>query len=662
MSARKAERALERIAKADLAARMRPEDRRAVDEVARDLPAAIARRELVLHYQPIVDLRSGECHRVEGLVRWTHPRIGPIDARDIVRLADATGSLVALATWAVDATIRQREIWRRDDLELTVALNLAGPELRAPGPADLLRAFAAAKARPASFTFEIPAAVLVRGDARILDGVRVLAGAGARIAVDDVSAADPPNRSQAMEIDELKIARAVVLRSVADENDAMSLRRLIAHARDLGLRTVAVGVEDAATYRFVTTLGCDFAQGYWVSRPLASHDVGTWRSRGVRVALGGAAVAAAYTGMARVALAGGATVATATSPGIGSSCCSLQARVAPQDPGVAMRESLSGGARVFVESSLSASDESRIRDAVSRDVSWIEHELGGSFESQPSVYVFASRGSFALGLQRAFGQTATDSAALAAGNGGVAFAGSSAVAINWANVGSDTALAIVRHELTHVRVHELAGAATELPAWLDEGFATLAERAVAPDAVAAARDASATLVLLRSGDASLQQLSSARDWSVRNAQLGGRAYAVAAEAVAVLRDGLGPEGIAGLLRHARAAGFAQAFGEATGGSTADFALSFPARFASRHGGPQIAQMPTKGGIQWSVSGLAANEAVHVTIDGPAYHVAFDARADADGTYTAVFGSTATPGEYTVTVSAGPRTASAPIRI
>lgn len=662
MSGRRAERALERIAKSDLASRARPQDRRAVDAVAADLPTAIARRELVLHYQPIVDLRSGECHRVEGLVRWTHPHIGPIDARDIVRLAAATGSLVALAIWAVEAAIRQREIWQRDDLELTVALNLAGPELCAPGPADLLRVFAAAKARPAAFTFEVPAAVLARGDPQIADGVRILAQAGARIAVDDASAADPLGRSQAMDVDELKIARAVVLRSVADPSDAMSLRRLIAGARDLGLRTVAVGVEDAVTYRFVAALGCDFAQGYWVSRPLASHDVGTWRSRGARIALGGAAVAAAYTGMARVALAGSAPAASVTTPGIGTTCCSLQARLVAQDPGVEMRESTAGGARILVEASLSASDESRIRDAVARDVAWIERELGGSFESQPSVYVFASRGSFALGLQRAFGQSATDSAALAAGNGGVAFAGSSAVAINWANVRSDAALAIVRHELSHVRVHELAGVDTELPAWLDEGLATLAERAVAPDAVAAARDASATLVLLRSGDASLQQLSSARDWTVRNALLGGRAYAVAAEAVDVLRSGLGPDGIPGLLRHARTTGFAQAFGEATGGSPADFARSFPARFASGHGGPQIAQMPAPGGVRWSVSGLTANEGVRVSIDGPGYHVAFDATADADGTYAAVFGSTAKPGDYTVTVLAGARTTSAPIRI
>jgi EAL domain-containing protein (putative c-di-GMP-specific phosphodiesterase class I) len=617
-----------------------------------DLIRAISRRELTLHFQPISDLRTGQCRRVEALVRWTHPRAGVIDPRDIIRLAEQTETLGLLARWVVESSAERRTQWSRDGLELGVAVNLAGPELIGDGPSGLLAAIAAARAHVSAFTFEIPASVLAEGDPRIRDGLRALSTAGARIAVDHVSLADMPARSVSGDLDELKISRALVLRAVADESAAAQLRNLVERARDLGLATVAVGVEDGATYRLVSAYGYDLAQGFWMSRPLAAHDVSRWRGWMARIALGGAAALVAPFGFARVALgAGDGASHAAVDPQRGSQCCSRAAGGPIVESGIAMTELNPEGARLLVEGTIGYEDATRISAAVSGGVAGVQQMLATSFERKPDIYVFATRASFAFALQRSFGQSATDAGMLAAANGGVAFPRQGAIAINWESVRDDTSLSVLRHELTHLLVHEIAGVETEIPAWFDEGLASLAAREVSSSDLPGARDASATGALLAQGTASLSALSSPVDWTIRNAELDGRGYAVAAEAVDILRASSGNQGLRTILQRARTVGFGQAFGEARGESVADFAAAFPARFASEHATPRLRQVPRGSSVEWSVSGVRPNSPITVMIDGADYHLEFDAQSDRDGVYSAVFGGTVQAGEYSITVLA-----------
>ncbi len=644
-------RILRALARADLDPGRAKADRRAVDALGADLPSALEREELALHFQPVVDLRTGRCPRVEALLRWTHPEFGIVDPRDIVRLAQAAGLVRAIGLWVTREAARRRTAWSADGLEVDVAVNLSRLDIEAGDSDGLIGAIRAGGARPSVFTFELPATELVLiGELRAR--LAQLSSSGARIALDDASAADVPARSMASAFDELKISRNLIRRAVADPSARIALSSLVAIARDLGLASVAVGVEDRATLELVTSLQCDFAQGYWMSRPLATADVPRWHGWVAGLALGGTAAVVAFAGTARVALGAQADLSTPSmAPGPGATCCSLWSGVGVRDVGVSLRESRATGGRVLVEEAISADEAARIVAAVARDLPATERALGASFDRAPTVYVFATRNSFALALQRGFGQRATDAGALAAANGGVAFASAGVVAINWENVRGDASLSIVRHELTHLLTHQLVGDDTELPVWFDEGLATLAEREVVVDAVRDARDASATLVLLSNGSASLQGLSSPRDWTMRNAELDGRGYTVAAEAVALLRTSIGPDGAARLLTRARAVGFVQAFGEATGGSVADFAAAFPARFAAANGAPRITQVPSADGVRWSVAGATSRSPLHVAIDGADYHLEFDVTADRDGVYTAVFGTTAKPGAYVVTVSA-----------
>ena len=663
MTGSRARRALERLARVDLRPRARASDRARSDQLGADLVRAIEGSELMLHFQPIAELRTGQCHRVEALVRWTHPSAGAIEPRDIVHLAESTGSLVLLAQWVVAESARRRTQWAKDGLELGVSVNLAGPELLGPGPDTLLAAIASAQAEVSAFTFEIPAVTLLAGDPGMREGVRALSRAGARIAVDHVSPHDMPPRSMAIDLAELKIARSLVLRAVADESAATSLRALVERARDLGLATVAVGVEDDATYRLVSALGYDLAQGFWMSRPLAVRDVSRWRGWMARIALGGAAAFIAPFGFARVAIGGGAASATSiAAPDRGTQCCSRASEYSDVDLGLTMAPATREGARVLAEPSISADDVARIAAAVERDLSATERMLGAAFERAPTVYVLATRSSFAYAVQRGFGQSSTEAGALAAGNGGVAFPRQAAIVVNWEAVRTDSSLSLIRHELTHVLAHQLAGVETELPAWFDEGLATLAERDVDPDALADARAASATLALLAQGRGTLAALSSPRDWTIRNAELDGRGYTVAAQAVELLEQRGGTDAVRRLLAESRTAGFGAAFATVRGESVADFTSAFPARYALQHDVPLIVQRRDGASVRWSVSSVIPDSQIKVTIDGTDYHLEFDARSDRDGVYTAVFGSTAKPGDYAVTVSVRGTRASTMLRV
>src|SRR5207244_4951013 len=113
---------------------------------------------------------------------------------------------------------------------------------------------------------------------------------------------------------------------------------------------------------------------------------------------------------------------------------------------------------------------------------------------------------------------------------------------------------------------------------------------------------------------------SARDWTRRNAALGGGGYTLAAAGVQVLREDLGTTGITSLLQRTRTVGFAQAFGEATGGSVTDFTNAFPGRFAVAHGGLQLVQVPSGDAVKWAAAGLGANARARGRIAAPLHRI------------------------------------------
>src|SRR5439155_1531176 len=410
---------------------------------------------LTLHFQPIVDLRSGECRRAEALVRWLHPRVGSIGARWIVELAEREGILPALMRWAIARAERQRAEWALAGLEIAPSINLAGVEIDDDALA-IRAALHDCAARPSGYTFDVPASI--QADRNVaLERLRALGRTGARVALDGVEESDLPSRTAAMHLDEIKSARSLIRRAASDGMAAAGVRRIIEAARDRGLVTVAIGVEDAATARFLRAAGCDLAQGFYMSRPLANAEVARWHGWMARIALSGTAAVSGYLGPMRPASDAPPVTRAASMPLAGPSCCVLPATATPRDLGIALVTFDAGGSAVVAEASLAKADVARVTDAVSRDVIAIQRSLGVPFSHAPTVYVLATRASFAFALQRGFGQPATGAGALASSNGGVAFPSEGALLINYENVKGDASLAIVRHELAHLLAHQIAG-------------------------------------------------------------------------------------------------------------------------------------------------------------------------------------------------------------
>lgn len=643
-----------------------------------DVRGAAERGELVLHYQPIVELRGGACRRVEALVRWRHPRFGLVMPSELLPAAERACELTALASWSVAEAIRQSAEWRDQGLPLGVAVNLSIAQLVSERLADrTLELLRVRGLRPESITFEIAAGALLAAEDEAREAVAALGRAGIRVSLDDATAADVPARAGRAHLDELKVARSQVRSAVADASARTGIRAQIELARDLGLALVAVGVEDRATYELVARLGCDAAQGYWMSRPLLPHDH-RWRRWAMGIAFGSALALFGQVTAARGASPGGAHdgAAPAEVRGFLPSLCVLDTplpygarsgadAITPAEvtraTGVAVVEITTSRADLIVESTLGPPDRRRIADALERDIPAVERDLGVAFQRRPTVYVFADRAGFARGLERVFGVSGATAGLLASANGGATVPRADAIVLSWQGFSSDPALAIVRHELTHALVHATIGpTAAPPPAWFDEGMATLEERTLRPETED--RDAAVALALLAEGRASLGSLAAGDTWALRNAELDGQGYAVAAEAARLVRERIAPGSLATLLqRVGEGTPFSRAYAEAAGETLEDFVSAFPARLATDRGAPRVAQRADAGYVRFTLLGFVPASTVAVSIDGGGYHLTFDVTADRYGMYEGTFGPTAPPGDYVLTATGRGGSASGTLR-
>lgn len=654
-------RVIENLARADLPQRWA--DLRITKQAlaASDLERALHDNELVLHYQPIVDLRSGECRRVEALLRWRSNR-GLVHPTELIRIAEETGQLGELGRWVVHEAVRQSAKWRKGGLQIGVSVNVAGPELVDGTLVDyalgLMRQFGT---DPAGFTFEITPRAFHSGDAAIRAALRHLVTAGGRVSLDAVTPADVPGRLLARDLDELKLSRDLVRRIAAEPSAHHDARSLIELARDLRLDTVAVGVEDVLTRDLLITMSCDLAQGHWLSRPLAASRVAPWQRIAVGLAFGGALALTAYVGGSKASAASSGTASTRAPMAVRGfipSCCTLELPTTQRATSTSVLDFLrertghvfvaetAEGADLYVEASVNPELRARLASAIDRDQRRVEMDYGRQFDERPAIYVFATRWSFALGLQQLFGVRTTDAGLLAAANGGVTLPRQGAIVLNLQNVRTEGDLAIVGHELTHALIHQIVGADASMPTWLDEGLATLEERG--DSSAIATRGTAVTMTMLAEGTISLDRLESGTQWAQQNAALGGEAYTVAAEAARLLRERISRDGLIHAFEEVgRGTTFAQAYAQVAGESLPDFERAFPARLAAENASPKISHEQASDGVRWTVSGLKGRSAIEITITGVDYEVNYGGVTDKYGMYSAAFGKTAPPGRYSV---------------
>ena len=243
-----------------------------------ELRQAIHRDELVLHYQPKIDLASGELSGVEALVRWQHPVRGLLSPDDFIPIAEQTALIDSLGQWVLRTALHQIHEWLRQGMELGVAVNLSMCNLQDAQLPDKLAAFLRATEVPASLlVVEITESTLMLDAERTLAILAQVREMGIRVAIDDFGTGHSSLAYlKRLAVDEVKIDRSFVRDITVDDTDRLIVASTVNLAHGLGLRVVAEGVEDRITAALLAELGCDQAQGFHVSPPLRGDEVLTW--------------------------------------------------------------------------------------------------------------------------------------------------------------------------------------------------------------------------------------------------------------------------------------------------------------------------------------------------------------------------------------------------
>jgi diguanylate cyclase (GGDEF)-like protein len=251
-------------------------------KLASELRQAPLRNELVMHYQPKADLRTGRIVGAEALMRWRHPRHGVMMPDRFIPLAERSGLIRSLTMFAVETSLAQARAWRDAGIELTVSVNLSTRDLIDVGLPEGIAALLDRAGVPGRLLeLEITESVIMADPMRARGVIARLREMGVKVAIDDFgSGYSSLGYLKQLPVNDLKIDRSFVITMMDDPDDLVIVQSTIDLAHNLGLTVIAEGVETDEAWRRLRALGCDVAQGWLIGRPLPAADFANWLSRG----------------------------------------------------------------------------------------------------------------------------------------------------------------------------------------------------------------------------------------------------------------------------------------------------------------------------------------------------------------------------------------------
>ena len=251
-----------------------------------DLRLALDRDELILHYQPTVDLRTGGITGFEALVRWRHPTRGIVNPLDFIGIAEATGLIVPLGRWVLAEACRQAVAWR--PRRLRMAVNVSVRQFDREDLAETVAGVLAETGLPAhQLCLEMTESVLLTDTEENLSQLRRIKALGVTLAMDDFGTGySSLAYLRRFPMDTLKIDRSFVERLGGDSEDVALVRTIVDLGRSLGMATVAEGIEQPLQVAMLREMGCDYAQGYLLSRPVPAIEAGRLLETGLAAKLG----------------------------------------------------------------------------------------------------------------------------------------------------------------------------------------------------------------------------------------------------------------------------------------------------------------------------------------------------------------------------------------
>ncbi len=244
--------------------------------LARGLPGALARGELHLQYQPIVDARDGRLTGVEALLRWTHPSRGAVSPSVFIPFAEQSGQIIELGRWVLERSWSDRQLWQRKrSAEIAMSVNVSAHQFMSTGfAAGVAAVLDSASADPGLLTLEITESVFVRDDERAFVVLAELKQIGVKLALDDFGTGySSLGYLNTLPIDTIKLDRRFVAKLSHKPGSRAIVAAIIQLAHSLGMTVVSEGVETLEQHLELTELGSDFCQGFYFARPILASSV-----------------------------------------------------------------------------------------------------------------------------------------------------------------------------------------------------------------------------------------------------------------------------------------------------------------------------------------------------------------------------------------------------
>jgi EAL domain-containing protein (putative c-di-GMP-specific phosphodiesterase class I) len=249
-------------------------------QIENELRSAIERNELRVQYQPVVSLTSGRVTGAEALVRWHHPRHGPMQPADFIPIAEETGLISAVGRWVLEQACRQVSGWHRsraDEAPIGISVNMSVRELadHRQLAESVRRTLHATGLDPVCLSLELTEGALIDETDAAAAALGDLKGLGIRLVLDDFGTGYSSLASlQRLPFDSIKLDKTFVSRLGEDRVDNAIVTAVVALAQSLDLTVIAEGIETEEQLAIVKALGCHHAQGFYYSRPVTAPEIG----------------------------------------------------------------------------------------------------------------------------------------------------------------------------------------------------------------------------------------------------------------------------------------------------------------------------------------------------------------------------------------------------
>ncbi|APW44227.1 EAL domain-containing protein [Rhodoferax saidenbachensis] len=242
----------------------------------RDLRGAIARNELHLHYQPIVDA-DRTMTGVEALVRWNHPRHGPVSPAEFIPLAEKSGLILQIGQWVMEQACEQIRLWgaRPESRRLTVSVNISARQMRQPDfVGQVISVLSSSGANPFRLRFELTESMLFSDTEDVIEKMNDLKAMGVGFSLDDFGTGySSLSYLKRLPLDQLKIDQSFIREALTHTSDATIAKAIVGLAHSLGMLVVAEGVETEAQHTFLAQSHCDSFQGYLYAPPCSAERI-----------------------------------------------------------------------------------------------------------------------------------------------------------------------------------------------------------------------------------------------------------------------------------------------------------------------------------------------------------------------------------------------------